>query len=291
MTAVGFVGVGMMGEPMVRALVAAGHRVTVHDADPARPAALRADCGDAVTVAQSLAALGGLDLVITMLPTSDIVETVALKQGLADAMTSGALLADMSSSEPARTVALGATLAERGLAMIDAPVSGGVARARTGSLTVMAGGGDADVARARPVLEAMAARVFHVGGLGAGHAAKALNNVLSACGLLIASETTEVARRFGLDRQTFLDLVNQSTGRNDATENKMAKFVLSEQYNSGFTAALMAKDLRIARDLAASTGAPTRLLGNLTDAWAEAIEQLPAGADQTEVARHLAKEN
>lgn len=287
---VGFVGVGMMGAPMARCIALSGIPVTVYDVDPDKAAAAVAGPDGRViaTVAGNLEALADNSMIITMLPTSDIVESVLLDAGLAMRLKPGTLVADMSSSEPARTIALGTRLADMGLPMLDAPVSGGVARAKHGNLTVMVGGSDDDLRRATPVLERMAGRIFHVGALGAGHAAKALNNVLSACGLLIATEATEVAHRFGLEPEVFLDLVNHSTGRNDATENKMARFVLSETYNSGFAAALMAKDLRIARGLAASTGAPTRLLRALVDAWQEAIDGLPPGADQTEVGRYLA---
>jgi 3-hydroxyisobutyrate dehydrogenase len=287
---IGFVGAGMMGAPMSRALARAGLGVMVYDVNEAhaRAAVLDDDGAPICAVASSLDAIASSSVVILMLPTSDVVEHVLLEEGLAAQLTPGTVVVDMSSSEPNRTVKLGAWLADLGVAMIDAPVSGGVARARQGTLTIMAGGSSADLDRCRPMFAAMAAQVFHVGALGCGHAIKSLNNLLSACGLLISIEATEVARGFGVDAETFLAVVNQSTGRNDATENKVARFVLSERYDSGFTAALMAKDLRIAEGLAHSTGAPAQLLGHVCELWQRAASLMPAGSDQTEIVRYLA---
>lgn len=284
---VGFIGTGMMGTPIARAMAAGGLRVTVYDIDPAKACAA-AEGADGLYPVDSVAEVAAQPIVVLMLPSSDVVDTVVLRQGLAAAMRPGSLLIDMSSSVPDRTAALGAELASRDIEFVDAPVSGGVARARQASLTIMAGGSPSAVQRARPVLEPAASKVVHIGSLGSGHAIKSLNNVLSACGLLIASEASEVATRYGINSQVFLDVVNTSTGRNDATENKLAQYVLSGRFNSGFAAALMAKDLHIAAQLATSTGAPTTLLHALSGAWDAAIAALPAGADQTEVARYLA---
>ncbi len=131
----------------------------------------------------------------------------------------------------------------------------------------------------------MAANIFHVGGVGSGHAAKALNNLLSATGLLASIEAVEAGRRFGIDPHTLLELLNVSTGRNDATERKIDRFVLSEAYDSGFKASLMLKDLRLAASMCEQLGLGTGLAGRVTEQWAAACEQLAPGADQTEIAR------
>jgi 3-hydroxyisobutyrate dehydrogenase len=124
-----------------------------------------------------------------------------------------------------------------------------------------------------------------VGGVGSGHAAKALNNLLSAAGLLIAAEAVEAARRFGIDPRTLLELINVSTGMNHATQTKIERYVLSERFDSGFRAALMLKDLRLAGALCEEVGLGTGLAGCVTGEWAAAAERLAPDADQTEVAR------
>ncbi len=163
-----------------------------------------------------------------------------------------ALIIDMSSSVPVDTQSLGKTLAERGIGLVDAPVSGGVRRAIDGTLAIMAGGDAALVERARPVLQAMAKSVFATGPLGSGHAMKALNNYVSAAGLVAACEALLVGRRFGLQPDTIIDVLNASTGKNNSTDVKMKQFVISESFASGFSLALMAKifaSLRTCRNL------------------------------------------
>ena len=289
----GFVGAGAMGAPMIAAIAAGGFRLRVFDAEPSRAQAAvdtarrGRDDADCATVG-TLAEMAGCDLVITMLPDGSAVEQVAGERGLAALLRPGSLVVDMSSSAPAQTLALHQTLTARGLRLMDAPVSGGVARARDRALTIIAGGDPPDLAYARPVLQTMGSAIYHVGGTGSGHAAKALNNVLSACGLLISVEAIEAGRRFGLEPEVLLDLVNHSTGRNHATETKIAQFVLSGKYDSGFRARLMLKDLGIADGLFAETGVRADLSSALRQAWEALTLALPDDADQTEIARIVA---
>ena len=218
---VGFVGLGRMGRPMVTRLLAAGVSVALFDARRDAVERLVAESGG--TEAASLRELAeGRDVVITMLPNGDVVRSVVLGEGgnaLSDAMARGSVLIDMSSSSPTGTQALGRSLAERGIAMLDAPVSGGVARAETGTLAIMVGG-DADlVARCHPLLRIIGEHVFPTGPLGSGHALKALNNLVSAAGLLAAAEALLIGRRFGLDPARMVDVFNASSARNYSTEN------------------------------------------------------------------------
>lgn len=277
---VGFVGVGAMGDPMSAQIAAAGFRTLIHDADPARAAALAA--GDS-RVAADLDAIAAADAVVLMLPNSDVVEAVLLDEGLLERMAPGSVLIDMSSSDARRTLALGPKVAARQIDFADAPVSGGVARAGTGELTVIVGAEEDVLARIEPLLDSMAANVFRVGSLGSGHAAKALNNLLSATGLLIAIEAVEAGKRFGIDPETLLELLNVSTGMNHATQTKIDRYVLSGRFDSGFRAELMLKDLRLARAIVGDAGLGTGLSGAVVEQWAAATEQLPAGADQTEI--------
>lgn len=166
-----------------------------------------------------------------MLPNGKIVEDVVFGRDgandrLAAGLKAGSVIVDMSSSSPVGTRALAARPAERGIKLVDAPVSGGVKRAVDGSLAIMAGGDAADVERLRPVLGAMGRQVFHTGPVGTGHAMKALNNYLSAAGLLAAGEAMLMGQKFGLQAETMVDVWNASTGRNNATEVKFKPFII-----------------------------------------------------------------
>lgn len=282
---VAFVGLGKMGLPMAGRLVAAGVPTRGFDVGPAAREAFAAAGG---AVARSAAtAVAGASTVVLMLPDSGVVEAVLDDPEVAAALEPGVTVVDMSSSEPARTRALAARLAARGAVMIDAPVSGGVARAVTGELAVMAGGEEADVRRAEPLLERFG-RVYRCGGVGSGHAVKALNNLMSATHLLVTSEAILAGERFGLDAARVLEIVNASSGRSGSTENKWPRFVLPGTYDSGFGLRLMLKDMRIAVDLAEQVGLPSRLGADAVELWARAAEELPADADHTEIARWLA---
>lgn len=279
---VGFVGLGRMGDPMVRRVAAGGVAVRGYDAAAGATEGL---AGVVTAVDSAADAAAGAPVVILMLPDSDVVEKV-VDGGLLDALGDGALLVDMSSSEPLRTRALARRVAERGVTLVDAPVSGGVSGARAGTLTIMVGG-PADAAATLTPLLSLMGRVRHVGDVGAGHALKALNNLMSAAHLLASSEAILAGERFGLDPAVMLDAVNGSSGRSGSTENKWPNYVLPETYDSGFTAGLMVKDIRIALGLAEATGAPSQLAARTVELWGRAVEQLGPGADHTEIVRWL----
>jgi 3-hydroxyisobutyrate dehydrogenase len=276
-----------MGRPMVQRLAGAGYAVRAYDVDPGARNQLAGVDGIELT-ATAEAAVQAVDTVILMLPSSDIVDRV-VEQVMAE-LAAGTQVIDMSSSEPVRTQALAARLAERGVSMIDAPVSGGVKGAREGTLTVMVGGAESELERARPVLEPMSGHIFHAGDIGAGDAVKALNNLMSATHLLISSEALAAARNFGVDPTTFLDIVNRSSGRSWSTENKLPNFVLPETYNTGFTVALMLKDMRIAVGLAEAVGSTDHLARAAVELWARADADLPKPADHTEIAKWVSAE-
>ncbi|MFB9831898.1 NAD(P)-dependent oxidoreductase [Actinoallomurus acaciae] len=284
---IGFVGLGNMGEPMARLLAGAGHDLHVYDAGPA--ARERLDGVAGIRVAKTAADVAdGADAVILMLPDSDVVEAVLLGDGLLGRAVPPTVIVDMSSSVPARTRALADRAAERGVPLIDAPVSGGVTGARGGALTIMVGGPAETVARVRPVLDVLGSSVVHAGERpGAGHAVKALNNLMSAAHLLVSSEALIAGREFGLDPAVMLDIVNGSSGRSGSTQTKWPRFILPGGFDSGFALRLMLKDMRVALDLEDATGTPAPLSRAAVDAWAEAAEALPADADHTEIARWL----
>lgn len=282
---VGFVGLGQMGGPMSRRLVESGRSVLGYDVAPGPAERL---AGTRMELVGDLAEVGRrCRVVILMLPGSDAVEAVLLTSGLLNALAPGSLILDMSSSEPRRTQELARVATERGVDLVDAPVSGGVAGAVAGRLTAMVGGAPAAVARARPLLEVLAARVVPAGEVGSGHAIKALNNLMSATHLLVTSEALLAARSFGLDVATALEVVNGSSGRSGSTENKWPNFVLPGSYDSGFTLRLMVKDMRIALDLARTVGVPAALSESSVRLWEEAADELDPAADHTEIARWI----
>jgi 3-hydroxyisobutyrate dehydrogenase len=259
----------------------------VHGFDPAAPArAAAAEVG--VVVHDSAAAAVALaDAVILMLPNSDVVDAVTDALLAEDALREDALLIDMSSSDPLRTRELATRVGAAGRSLVDAPVSGGVRGAQNGALTIMVGGATDDTAAAEPVL-AVLGRVVPCGPIGAGHAIKALNNLLSATHLWVTSEAIEAGRRFGLDPAVMLDVFNGSSGRSGSTENKWPNFILPGGYDSGFGLRLMLKDMKIATSLAARLDAPSVLGADAVDLWQAAADALPADADHTRVAEWIA---
>jgi 3-hydroxyisobutyrate dehydrogenase len=278
---IGFVGLGQMGAPMVRNLARAGFKLAIGDANAQAVARIGAEL--ACEAPASLAALGaGCRAVITMLPDGNAVHEVAVAMDLAR----DAILIDMSSSSPMGTRELGRVLAERGVALVDAPVSGGVKKAIDGSLSIMAGGDPATIGRVRPVLAAMGKQIFLTGPLGSGHAMKALNNYVSAAGLAAAAEAVLAGSRFGLDPAAIVAILNASTGKNNSTENKFPQFVLSRAFNSGFSLGLMVKDLRTALDVAHATGTPAPLGEACVEAWARAEQLLGGQADHTAAVKY-----
>ena len=283
-----FLGLGAMGSPMANLLARAGHSLAVHDVDPERTASLAQSLDATAVVAEGLRdAAASAGTVVLMLPDSPAVESVLDgPAGLLQAMAPCSTVVDMGSSRPASTVALAARARARGIAFVDAPVSGGVARARTGELAIMAGGEPDDVAGVHDLLSVLGTPV-HVGPAGAGHAMKALNNLLSAVGLAAASEILAIGSNFGLDPAVMLDVLNGSTGRNHATEVKMARFVLSGAFDSGFAMRLMVKDLRTALDLAHDTGTPSPLSAGCLEQWIAAAQEREPGADHTEIAAYV----
>jgi len=275
---VAFIGLGRMGAPMALRLVGAGHRVRGHDL-------VARELRGVVWAPSAADAAAGANAVVLMLPTSADVHWVAVENGVLEAMDARATLIDMSSSEPMATRELAEAAGARGIDLVDAPVSGGVPRATDGTLTIMAGGREAAVERVRPLLEAMGSRVLRVGPVGAGHALKALNNLLSATHLLATCEAVAIGRRFGLDPKVMVDVINTSSGASVSTAVKFPSYILSASFDSGFGLGLMVKDVGIAVDLGEELGIPAALAEQTLELWREAAAGLPADADHTEIAR------
>lgn len=281
-----FVGLGRMGAPMAARLVVAGCRLWVRDL---RPAAV-----EAFVAAHPSASPDdppeGCEVVITMLPNGAEVRRALLgedgKDGAAAFLSRGGIVIDMSSSAADQTCALGAVLDERGIHLLDAPVSGGVARAADGTLAIMAGGPPDVLERVRPLLLAMGRTVIATGPLGSAHAIKALNNLASATGLIIATEAVLIGARFGLSPETVIDSLNASTGRNNSTETKFRPYILSRTFDYGFTLEIMRKDLRNAVELASHTGTYAPMARLCLELWEEAAKELGGGTDSTAIVKH-----
>lgn len=285
MTTIAFIGLGNMGTPMAQRLLAAGH--SVQGFDVAEHARAKLDEAGGSSCSSPVEAVAGATAVILMLPNSDIVEGVITSPEMDAALAPNTLVIDMSSSEPLRSRALEQRLRSKGIRFIDAPVSGGVKGAEGGSLTVMTGGRDEDLAEAAPILTCFGI-VKRAGEVGAGHAAKALNNLMSATHLLVSSEAILAGQSFGVDPELLLQIVNGSSGKSGSTENKWPNFILPGTYNSGFALKLMLKDMKIAVDLADQVRAASRLSHAAVQLWEEAAAELPDDADHTEIARWVA---
>jgi 3-hydroxyisobutyrate dehydrogenase len=270
---VGFIGLGLMGRLMSANLVKAGFDLRSFDLNGS---------GNCKTAQE---AAGRSQILITMVPDGKAVRKAVL--AALPGLARGAIVVDMSSSDPATTRELGALLKKKGIHMLDSPVSGAKAKAADGTLALMVGGDAALLKKVRPVLLAMGTEIFHTGGLGSGHATKALNNYLGAAGTVAGMEALLVGQKFGLNPKTLIDVINASTGKNSTTERKIPQQVFTKAFASGFALALMTKDVGIAEGIARSMKIETPYLKQTLKVWRSALRRLPAGADHTEIYHYL----
>ena len=282
----GFVGLGVMGRPMASHLAVAGHAMTLYDTAPGRAEELAAAMGDA-QVARTPAELAATsDVVITMVPNGTVVQAlVAGDDGLLRGLKPGALLLDTSSSEPWLTEATGRMLAAAGVAMVDAPVSGAEWGAKAAELVFMCGGAASDLERARPLLDRMGKAVFHLGPLGAGHAMKCLNNLVTSLNFLAVSEGLAIGKRYGLDPAAMVDVLDRSTGMSWISQTHIRQRVISRSFDDPFKLALMLKDIGIAMQLARSEDVPAPLSALGQELWRAAGRAAEPEASVSELAR------
>lgn len=280
MSRIAILGLGMMGNPMANLLHAAGHDLVVKDANEDVQNQFVATHLGAV-VASDGHSYADCDAIITMLPNSDIVDAVV--HDLAPYLKRGACIIEMSSADPTRTRNLSDFLCEKGISIIDAPVSGGVRKAINGTLAIMVGGSMADYERQKPILEVLGKAITYVGAVGSGHALKALNNYVSAAALIATAEAIHVGVAFGIDAATIVDVINASTGKNNTTENKAHQYMLNGAFSSGFSLALQAKDVGIAAALGSSMNLPMELGQKVYAMTAQASKDLGLKADHTEL--------
>jgi len=285
-TRIGFIGLGVMGAPMAGHLLAAGYPLTVHDASEA---ALRrfVEAHPGAAAARTPQALATqADVVITMLPNGEEVARVALgEEGLAGGLAPGALLLDTSSSEPWLTRRTAAALAANGIDMVDAPVSGAQLGAQTAQLVFMVGGAAAPVARVMPIVRRMGRAVFHLGPLGAGHAMKCINNLITALTFLATAEGLVIGKRCGLDPAAMNAVLNESTGMSWVTRNHVGQRVLSRAFDDPFKLELMVKDIGIAMSLAREAELPLPVSGLGEQLWRAALQEFGAGRNVSDLFR------
>ena len=264
MAAIGFVGLGNMGGPMVRNLLTAGHTVRVFDLVADAVAAVVADGAQAADSANDCAA--GAEVVISMLPAGQHVRAVySGATGLIRAAAPGTLMIDCSTIDVTTARAMNGEAVDAGLEMLDAPVSGGVGGATNATLTFMVGGAESAFARGKPIFEAMGKTVIHAGGAGNGQVAKICNNMILGAHMIVVGEAFVLAEKLGLDRQKLYDISSKSTGYcwslNDycPVPGPVPTSPANRDYEPGFTAAMMLKDLKLAQEAAIAAGATTPL--------------------------------
>jgi 3-hydroxyisobutyrate dehydrogenase-like beta-hydroxyacid dehydrogenase len=278
---IGFVGLGRMGRPMTRRLRAAGYGLVVHDVRAEAVAALVAEGAEAAGSPAEVA--DRAELVLVSLPTPQVVREAALGP---DGLIQGGAISthvDLSTTGQAVAVEVAAALAERGIATLDAPVSGGVRGAVDGTLAVMAAGPVPVLERVRPLLGVFG-RVFHVGARpGLGQLMKLANNFLSATAIIATAEAMVLGVKGGLDPAIMLDVINASTGRNTASEDKFPRQILTGRYQAGFTTGLLTKDLALCEAAATASGVPMPVAAAVYAQWQRAVAELGADADITTI--------
>ena len=292
MATIAFIGLGNMGLPMAQNLLKAGH--TVHGFDVTKAAAdnLVAAGG---TAADTLAgACSDAEVVITMLPAGEHVREVYLGAGgVLGSVKDGTLLIDSSTIDVASARAVAEAAEKRGLAMVDAPVSGGVTGAQAGTLTFMVGGPDAAFERARPVLEAMGKTIVHAGGAGTGQAAKICNNMVLGASMIVVSEAFLLAEKLGLDAQKLFDISSKSSGQCWSMTSycpvpgPVPTSPANRDYKAGFTAAMMLKDLKLAQEAAKASHARTPLGAGAAAVYEQFVESSDSNVDFSGIIRFL----
>ena len=268
---IGFVGLGSMGSVMVSLLSKEKFNLIAYDINT------EIELDSDITCAKNLRELVNCSILILILPNGSIVKETVLQ--LVEYGFKGQVI-DMSSSHPQQTIELQELVKQNCISVVDAPVSGGVKKALNGTLMVMVGGSQEDFKAIKILLECFGT-VRHVGPLGAGHAMKALNNYVSASGLLASMQALATAEAYGIKANEFIEVINSSTGKNNSTQVKFLPFVIPRRYESGFSLSLMTKDVEIASSIIKDAEFSTPLSDALPEYLVNALENLKEGVDHT----------
>ncbi|GAA0325269.1 NAD(P)-dependent oxidoreductase [Oceanobacillus sp. FSL W7-1293] len=286
MKKVGFIGVGAMGHWMVKNLVGHVESLIIFDANKK---ALKMFEHEHIDLANSIAEVGEKsDLVILMLPNSTIVQDVVLGEGgLINSLRENALIIDMSSSYTFETTKMKALLDKKGIRLLDAPVSGGVPKAKSGELTIMVGGDKDDLQEANEVIRHLGTQIKLIGKTGTGHALKAINNYLAAATMYATAEALMLAKKVGIAPETALESINTSTGRSHSSEFKYPTYVLPREFVSNFSLGLQLKDINMAKDMASDVHMPMLLGSSLIEIYEAASITGGDKQDHTEIIKFL----
>ncbi len=285
---IGLIGLGVMGAPMAGHLARAGYPLTVYDVDASKADSLVAEHAEVRIVATPRAVAEASDIVITMLPSGEYVREVALgSAGLIEGFAPGSLLLDTSSCEPWLTVETAAALTEAGVEMVDAPVSGARAGAEAAELVFMVGGSERAVARVMPVLDVLGKQAFRLGPVGAGHAMKCINNLITAMTFMATAEGLAIGTRFGLDPDVMTDVLNVSTGMSWISQTHIRQRITNRAFDDPFKLELMVKDIGIAMELAGREELSLPLSVRGRELWKEAAGAAEDGASVSEMVRWL----
>jgi len=292
MARIGFIGLGNMGLPMAQNLIKAGHTVEGVDVNPAAIERLKAAGGVSVETAKVAAARA--DVVITMLPAGQQVREVYLGTGgIIEDANPGTLLIDCSTIDVESARAVAAQAEKRGLLMLDAPVSGGVGGAQAATLTFMVGGSEQAFVRAESILQKMGKTIVHAGGPGNGQAAKICNNMILGISMIAVSEAFVLAEQLGLDHQKLFDISSKSSGQCWSlttycpVPGPVPTSPANREYQAGFTAAMMLKDLKLSQEAAKASGAKTQLGEHAARIYSQYVDSGEAGRDFSGIIRFI----
>ncbi len=291
---IGFIGLGVMGTPMAGHLARKGYHLRVYDLSAAPGDKLASEFAQIIFERDLRTLAHASDIVITMLPNGQVVQDVLLGKGndgsdggnaLINALRPGSLVLDTSSSEPWLTQQSGKALAERGIEMVDAPVSGAQWGAQAAELVFMLGGSPANIARVQPLLDIMGRASFHLGPLGSGHAMKCINNTITSMTFMATIEGLVMGTKLGLDPKVMNAVLNESTGMSWITQNHIEQRITNRSFDDPFKLALMVKDIGIAMRLAHDMNLPMPLSGLGHHLWQSALQQAEPHASVSELAR------
>ena len=284
----GFIGLGVMGAPMAGHLAAAGYTPIVFDLNPDAVGRLRA-LHPLVTAAKTPAEVAAAsDIVMTMLPSGKEVREIALgEHGLIEGFKPGSLLLDTSSAEPWLTREVAGRLAEKGVAMVDAPVSGAEAGSKAAELVFMVGGDPKDVQRVIPILEILGKAHFHLGPVGSGHVMKCINNLISAITLTATTEGLIAGVRNGLDPTVMNDVLDASTGGSWVSQTHFRQRIFNRRFDDAFKFDLMKKDIDIALRTIGDAGLDLPISALVQSLWKDIQDKAPKGASVSHLVRAM----
>lgn len=282
---IGFIGLGKMGKPMTRNLINNGYNVIGYDTNKKALQDLKKIGGNTINEIKNFD--HDISVFITMLPNGDLVKNTVLNLVKYLDKKNPVVIIDMSSSDPIGTKQLYQNVKNKNIKLIDAPVSGGVKKAISGKLSIMVSGNTKTIKKVNPILSKMGDNIIEMGSLGSAHAMKAINNYVSAMGLMAVCEALIVGKKFGINLKTLNNALNVSSGKNNSTENKIEQFVLSNKFSSGFSLPLMSKDLSIAWKLSKKLNLNLSGISYASKEWKKANNKLNLDTDHTEIFKYI----